>query len=126
MKKFIAMALVASVFISAAPAQDVQENLRQTADKVVEAFQKNDYKTVVSYFDDNMKKAMAEEQLQVVWEQQIIGALGKFVKTDADIKTSSQDGYDILLIPCTFEKAKLNMQLTFNKDGEISGLYFKP
>ena len=125
MKKFIAMALVASVSMSAAPAQDVQENLRQTADKVIEAFQKNDYKTVVSYFDDNMKKAMTEEQLKIVWERQIIGAVGKFVKADTDIKSSSQGGHEILLIPCTFEKTILNMQLAFNKDGQISGWYFK-
>ena len=126
MKKFIAIALVASVSMSAASAQDVQENLRQTANKVIEAFQKHDYKTFVSYFDDTMKKSMTEEQVKIVWEQQIVGAVGKFVKADTDdIKVSSQGGYDILLIPCTFEKTKLNMQLAFNKDGQISGWYFK-
>ena len=126
MKKFIAMALIASASMSAAPAQDVQKNLRQTTDKVIEAFQKNDYKSVVSYFDDTMKKGMTEEQLKAVWEQQIIGSVGKFVKAEADITTSSQGGYDILLIPCIFEKAKLNIQLAFNKKGQISGLFFKP
>ena len=126
MKKLIAMALIASVSILATRAQDVQENLRQTVDKVVEAFQKNDYRSVVSYFDDTMKKAMTEEQLKTVWEQQVIGSVGKFVKVEADIESSSQGGYDILLIPCSFEKAKLNMQLAFNKDGQISGLFFRP
>ena len=120
------MALIVSASMLAAPAQDVQKNLRQTADKVIEAFQKSDYKSVVSYFDDTMKKAMTEEQLKTVWEQQIIGSVGKFMKADDNITASSQEGYDILLIPCNFEKAKLNMQLVFNKDGQISGLFFRP
>ena len=66
MKKLIAIALIVSVSILATQAQDVQENLRQTANKVIEAFQKHDYKTFVSYFDDTMKKSMTEEQVSSI------------------------------------------------------------
>ena len=120
------MALVASVSMSAVPAQDVQKNLRQTADKVVEAFQKSDYKSIVSYFDDTMKKSLTEEKLKAVWEQQIIGSVGKFVKANTDVEALTKDDINVLLIPLTFEKGKLNLQLAFNKEGQISGMYFKP
>ena len=126
MKKFIVVALVASVSMSALPAQDVQENLRQTADKVIEAFQKKDYKSIVSYFDDTMKKNLPENILKTVWEQQITGSVGKFVKADTNVDVLSKGDVGMLQIPCAFEKGKLNLQLMFNKRGQISGMFFKP
>ena len=126
MKKFIVVALVASVSMSALPAQDVQESLRQTADNVIKAFQKKDYKSIVSYFDDTMKKNLPENVLKTVWEQQITGSVGKFVKADTNVDVLSKGDASMLQIPCTFEKGKLNMQLMFNKRGQISGMFFKP
>ncbi len=98
---------------------------RQTALNAAEALQKEDYKSIVMYFDDTMKKAMSEEQLKNVWTQKVIASMGKLQKISTDITASSRSGYEILLVPCTFEKGNLNLQLAFNQSGQISGLYFR-
>ncbi len=100
--------------------------IRQTAKKVVNALEKNDYDGVVVYFDDNMKKKFPVSSLKMAWSQ-VIMMSGTFEKADFDhVKEGSIDKYDILFIPLVFTNGKLNLQLTFNKDGTIGGLFFKP
>jgi hypothetical protein len=130
-RKFAVCAVAASLSLSS-PAQEPtaqkadSTDIRQTAATVVKAFQQEDFAKIVSFFDDTMKKSLSEKQLRTTWAQ-IEFSVGKLQKADVDSITETEhEGYKILFIPCTFEKSALKLQLVFNKEGKISGLFFKP
>ena len=101
-------------------------DIRQTAEKVVKAFEEENFDVIIARFDDKMKKGLPKSGLKMTWLQ-LTGSYGKFDGADMEnVKESITEDYSILLIPFAFEKGKLNLQLTFNKEGQISGMYIKP
>lgn len=110
---------------SVAPASIPEgQTIRQTAEIVVDAFQKGDYATVTAYFDDRMKKAVSPTKMKFAWEA-VEGQFGPLKSADTNVEESLHESYRILLIPCIFEKGEINLQLAFDDAGRISGLYFK-
>ena len=101
------------------------QTVNQTAEIVIEAFQKSDIKTVRAYFDETMKNASSVMQLRTVWGQ-ITMQHGKLKDFDRNVTAKRYENHSILLIPCTFERGKLNMQIAFDSEGKIAGLYFVP
>ena len=100
------------------------QTVNQTAEIVIEAFQKSDIKTVRAYFNETMKNKISAMQLRAVWGQ-ITMQNGKLKDFNTNVTAQHYENYSVLLIPCTFERGKLNIQLAFNNEGKISGLYFK-
>ena len=100
------------------------QTIQQTAKIIVEALQKSDTKTVRAYFDETMKKGLSEAQMNMAW-QSVSLLEGELKSADTNVEATPHGEYDILLIPCTFERGSLNIQLAFNHEGKISGLYFK-
>jgi len=100
------------------------QTIQQTAAIVIDALKKSDAKTVRAYFDETMKKASSEAQMDTVWASVIL-LKGELKSADTNVEATRYGEYDILLIPCTFERGSLNIQLAFNHEGKISGLYFK-
>lgn len=100
------------------------QTIQQTTAIIVEALQKSDIKTVRVYFDETMKKSLSESQMNMAWTSVTL-LKGELKSADTNVEVTRHGEYDILLIPCTFEKGSLNIQLAFNHEGEISGLYFK-
>ena len=101
-----------------------EQTINQTAEIVMEAFEKSDVKTVRAYFDERMKNELSETSLRLMWAS-VTAQYGNLKDYDTNIEAQHHDNYSVLLIPCTFERGKLNMQLAFNSEGKISGLYFK-
>jgi hypothetical protein len=101
------------------------QTVNQTAEIVIDAFKKSDFKKVRSYFDDRMKDGLSELQLRISW-MQVTQQYGKLTGADVANATVQQgDDYSLLLIPLTFEKGSLNLQLAFRSEGRVSGMYFK-
>ena len=100
------------------------QTVQQTAAIIVEALKKSDIKTVRAYFDKTMKEGLSETKMTMVWTSVILQK-GELKSADTNVEAQRHEEYDILLIPCTFEKGSLNIQLAFNREGKISGLYFK-
>ncbi|MDR3093665.1 MAG: DUF3887 domain-containing protein [Bacteroidales bacterium] len=134
-RKFAIFAVASSLSL-VTPVQEptVQEldlsDIHQTAVTIVNAFAQEDFAKITTFFDTTMKKAMSEKQLRLAWVQVQLGA-GKLQKADTTSITEqdyqqNHQQYKILLIPCTFETSVLKIQLVFNKEGQISGLFFKP
>ena len=101
-----------------------EQTINQTAEIVMEALGKSDIKTVRAYFDEKMKSGLSETALKLTW-MSLTMQYGKLMDYDTNIEARHSDNHSILLIPCTFERGKLNMQFAFDSDGKISGLYFK-
>jgi hypothetical protein len=96
----------------------------KTAGIVVEAFKKSDIKTIYAYFDETMKNGISEKELKDIWTGLIL-SYGKLKNADMNVEAKHFGKHELLLMPCTFDRAKLNLCLTFNEDGEIAGLYFR-
>ncbi len=73
-------------------------------------------------FTEELSKAIPGETLKAVWES-IISTLGKFNEI-LDIKITEYKEYRIASVICDFERGTLEIQITFDKELRIAGLYF--
>ncbi len=100
--------------------------IRQKTEEIVKAFEHVDFNAITVYFDATMKKGLPASGLKMVWLQTNM-TYGKFEKADlANLKESSTEKYEIVEVPFTFQKGKLNLRLVFDKNGAIGGLFLKP
>lgn len=78
----------------------------------------------VSRFDETMKRAMPAARLQQMWQslEQQQGSFRGIVGAVPGMK----NGYDIVDVTCEFAKGRLNLQVVFNADGRIGGLWVQP
>jgi uncharacterized protein len=83
-----------------------------------------DCKSAEGLFDDTMKTGLPEEKIIEAWES-LVTQFGPF-KTQGSIKQTKIQGYDVIFVPCQFEKMSLDCQIAFDINGRIAGLYFKP
>ena len=90
----------------------------------MEHFQKADYDSIYSYFDETMKAAMPAEKLKQVWSS-LQAQVGKFNKAEG-IETAEVQGYNVIYYTCFFANATLNYKLVFNAEKQISGMFFEP
>lgn len=100
------------------------ENLKEIAQNFVDLLLKADFKSATNMFDDQMKIALNDDKLQETWINTIAeaGALLQINPTD----TAEMEGYKIVIIRCDFQRAIIDVQVVFNKQGQISGLNFIP
>jgi uncharacterized protein len=75
-------------------------------------------------FDEKMTQAMPASKLQAVWEQ-VVGQVGSFRSVEA-IKAQTVRGYEVRILTCAFEKRRLDMRVTVDRAGTVSGLFFAP
>src|SRR5690348_16519877 len=81
---------------------------KASAKAMVEALVKQDYKAASQDFDDVMRKALPSDKLEATWKS-ILGSVGA-VKKQLPLRTESGK-YDIVFVPCEFEKAKLDIKI---------------
>lgn len=114
--------IIIRVGIQASPSQTA--DFTSQASGFVTLLSKGEYATAAEMFDETMTSAMPQEKLEEVW-QSLLTQFGPFKAQGAARKTKIP-GYDVLFVPCEFEKASLNSQIAFDREGKISGLYFRP
>jgi hypothetical protein len=100
--------------------------IRQKTENVVKAFERGNFDAITVYFDETMKKKLSPNLLKMAWIQNNF-TCGKFEKANMDsLKETSINKYNVIEVPFFFAKEKRNLRLTFNSDGEISGLFLLP
>ncbi len=131
MKKEIFLLLLPLIFMSNFGISRAQEQNGLTTDelttigiKVVELLSKEDFKSVVNYFDDTMKKAASPKKLKAIWKS-LLKNNGP-LKGQIGVRTGKEQGYDILFVRCEFEKSKLDLKIVFNSAKQVAGLFFVP
>ncbi len=85
---------------------------------------KGDYADAVAKFDDTMKGVMPEAELEGAW-QSLLGKVGRFQKV-IGVSQKKEQGYDVVLVTCRFEKAELDIKVVYNNQRQVSGLWFLP
>jgi len=132
MKKYIffLLAAILAIFWPAAFVFSNQSEKPQAEDVIalakhsLELLKKEDFSGFFNSFDNTMKNALPLEKLQGTWKS-VIGQVGAF-KKQVDIRTEKVQEYDVAVITCEFEKAMLDIRIAFNKEKQVSGLFFLP
>src|SRR5262249_30799883 len=91
---------------------------------LVEALFKEDWAAAGKDFDAAMKKALPEAKLKGI-PPKLKGAVGAFRK-QLGTRTETAGKYEVVYVTCDFEKFKLDARVVFDKDGKITGLFFRP
>lgn len=119
----ISCAPLASAFTpqqAAPPAPDYAALGRDAVDEL--AFRHFD--KVFAQFDATLAAALPADKLAETWGQ-LLEQGGAFQKIDST-RVVDRSGYHNAVVTCTFEKAALNIVLSFNDAGQIVGLHAAP
>jgi len=102
---------------------EASKQLVQLAKRFVEQMSREDYDAAVACFDDRLKAALPAKGLKKTWEK-MLSAHGRFI---GQIKTRAEKSgkFDIVYVTVKFKKSILDVKVVFNKDREVSGLWFE-
>lgn len=93
-------------------------------EELVTSLSKGDYNAAGRNFDAAMKKAMPPAKLSEVW-QTLQEQVGKF-KRKTGVRMSRIFPYTIVYVTCEFVQVPIDIQITYNQDGKVAGLFFVP
>ena len=99
-----------------------QINYTERTFTIIDKLVNNKVGDFYSYFDGNMQKQVSQSDVQTLWGNILLN-YGKFDYYKTDLSFVSQDGYQIVDVPCMFEKGSITLRLTLNTKGEISGFF---
>ncbi len=131
MKKTVALLLFFSLLASFSVALPIQgqaaaeDALTVKARAFLFALEKGDYQLAVRDFDATMLKVFGPDKIEAMWAKQLPAQVGAF-KQQGPARREQMQGYEIVFITCSFEKALLDARVVFDKDGKIAGLNFVP
>jgi dienelactone hydrolase len=94
------------------------------ATALLEALVKEDFEAAARDFDDTMKMKSPPDKMKEFWKEAKVrlGAL----KKRGEARTEKSKDYDIVYIPCEFEKTSLDLKVSFDRDGKVAGFFFVP
>ncbi|MBL8911571.1 MAG: alpha/beta fold hydrolase [Archangium sp.] len=75
-------------------------------------------------FDSQMAAALPTPKLASVWDG-VVTQFGAF-KTIKSVRIEPKDAFQVALIAAQFEKSDLLITLSFNAQGQVAGMFFKP
>ncbi len=110
--------------LPAQPAASRTSEMTARAQKFVGLLVREDTAAAVESFDTTMKQALPADTLKAAWRS-LIAQAGPFQKTLAT-RTERVQGYDVVVVTCRFEKAIIDIRITFDAALRIAGLYFVP
>jgi len=116
--------LAALVFRAQAPAR-AEDTLTVKAREFLTAMQKGDFALAVRDFDETMLKVSGPDKLEPLWTKQLPAQVGAF-KQQGPARREEMQGYQIVLITCSFEKGLFDARVVFDKDGRIAGFGLVP
>jgi dienelactone hydrolase len=131
MKRAIALILSFGLICAASAAFAVQDQaaaedaLTAKARAFLFALEKGDYQSATRDFDATMLKVFGPDKIEAMWAKQLPAQVGAF-KQQGPARREQLQGYEIVLITCSFEKALLDARVVFDKEGKIAGLNFVP
>jgi hypothetical protein len=118
----VATAMVALLQGTLAAAPDFEALGRATVSELADgAFDK-----VVARFDAKMTAGLPREKLAATWEA-VVGQVGAYkAVTSVRIQDLPAQAAHVAVLSTEFEKTSIYIQIAFNDEGKISGLYFLP
>lgn len=102
------------------------DTLIETARTLVATLAKADYSAAEKDFSEELKGKLPPQKLKEIWEA-VTAQSGPFREQLEPHTAKSLEQnvvYDIVIIPCRFERSSLNLRLAFNAQNQISGMFF--
>lgn len=96
----------------------------KTAEGIVDAMARGDFKTATADFDGNMQAALPEEKLRPLWSG-LVAQAGAFKERTAT-RESEENGIKTVYVTCQFERASLDARVVFDGGGKVTGLWIVP
>ena len=118
--KTITIVLISFFIVSIAYSNEM--NIDALARSFIDSLVAERFTEIEISFTKELSKAVPGETLKAIWES-IISTLGKFNEI-LDIKITEYKEYRIASVRCDFERGTLEIQITFDKELRIAGLYF--
>lgn len=120
LRSVVALLVLLSCVVTAAP--DFESLGRDTVSELATGA----FDTVVARFDQKMTAGLPREKLEAVW-QTILGKAGPFkAVTSVRIQSVPAEGVHVVVLTSAFENMPLNIQIAFNDEGRIAGLFLLP
>lgn len=94
------------------------------AKDVVNKLVAEDYEGIRANFNEKMKSGLSAEKMKEVWKS-VLEHAGAF-QSQGTPQTQNTQGWEIIVIPCQMERAKINVEVDYDSDGKIGGLWIKP
>lgn len=94
------------------------------ARQVIEELVAGQYDKIEAQYDARMAAALPPGQLAAVWPTltQQVGAFQSIV----DTKSSKVQGLELTVLVCKFQSALIDAHVSFNAEGKLAGLIFRP
>jgi dienelactone hydrolase len=115
--------LLFTFFISANVFAQNTDNVSK-ARTFIELLAKKDFQTAETYFSDEVKAQLSAAKLAEVLNS-LTPQVGNF-KRQSDVKSEKLKDFEIVVITVEYEKANLDFQMSFDKNGKIGGFFFRP
>lgn len=119
-RRLVLILLVLPLAAPAAQAPAAAERAREAAELLV----RGEYEALAERFTEQMRKAAPPEMLRKAVGAQL-AALGS-LKRMGDGEVSKAGGFDVVFVPLEFERGSLRLQLSFDGEGRIAGLFLRP
>jgi hypothetical protein len=95
------------------------------ARKVLAAVVAGDFEAAAGNFNAQMMAALPPATLKDIYTSQIKPQIGDFERT-GESWTSEPNGLPVVTIVAAFSKARVHVIVSFDREGKVSGLLFKP
>jgi dienelactone hydrolase len=119
--------VLSSLFLPvvAGPLDDARESsLKASVKAFFDAIAKEDYEAAARDFDETVRKASPPDKLKELFQtlNKQLGAL----KKQGEARLEKVGKYEIIVVPCQFEKMALDARISFDAEGKIAGYGFVP
>jgi uncharacterized protein len=94
------------------------------ATEMVASLARGDMAAATARFDAKMQAAMPSAQLASTWDG-LLAQAGAF-KEQVKTRTEKVQGFDVVFVTCAFERAMLDLQVTVDGMGQVSGFFVRP
>ena len=125
MSLLVTAALVFVTFPQGQPAAAATTDPKAHAAAVIAAMTASDFAKVEADFDDKMKGALPPGRLKMMWEG-VVGQLGALKACGGDVRVRAIADKQMVITPCVFERATLDVQFAFDTANHISGFSMRP
>ncbi|MEE8062479.1 MAG: alpha/beta fold hydrolase [Gemmatimonadales bacterium] len=90
----------------------------------LEQLVRRDFDAAVVRFDSTMGAVMPPAKLEETWDG-LLAQVGEF-REWSTTRQFTQEGFDIVLVSSAFALAAIDVQVVFDQDRRIAGLFFRP
>jgi hypothetical protein len=102
----------------------IYQDVKSEAKRVVQMIIDEEFSDLADRFDENLAQTLDAEKLETSWRQ-LKSQAGSFQRI-VSVTSRKERGYDIVDVKCQFEGGGIMIQVVFNPNLDISGLWLAP